>query len=553
MEDKLIEPSLLSSWIVENSSIWQNNFQDPLRISHFFRERNVRFWEPHIFLLWDLGWVRAEFVQAKKMISIKDIDLLETNSEGDSFYADNRLLNTTKTLSDVPIRQYYEETPDIVPCFHPFKYYVFWHIQRYMQLNISQYQIMNPVKYPELLDIQIKAFQAWTLSDSATEQINRWDEIARLAIITEPCYYPEVIGTFTWPYPFTQEEQFGKIQSLKIALKEEYLEIGLQPIKDIVGELCTSADMIEPNKNVHSLMRFIKGKRRQQLTGNLGAALLLKAMAEIIRRMAEETFAVQLPEEDEVGIGEWVEGAKQQFYGSHRIFDEGSLAKRDFLRSMGLDAEVRTHMYVEGLTEYSAFNYLLDAWWQIEIFDLRGRFLQSDYLAFQQNIIMDDKNHVFSFIILDGDVSDNIRVVRKAAGDDLFCGTFFVSHPDFEFNNFSKNELAIVAWGMLDDYQKSMLDYQTLFEASQKAKNAKEFFKIVYKVDPQLSQIQKGGDWGKALAQYAAKYPTIDGSATERPFITSVQTAIRSVNDNYRFTREKSRVDPVTGKLIPRL
>jgi len=548
----MIEPVWLASRIVENASIWQNNFQDPQRFSHFIRVHKVRFWAPHIFHLWDLGWVRAEFVQAKKLISIKDIDLLATNPEGDSIYADNRQLNTTKTISDVPIKQYYEETPVIVPYFHPFKYYVFWHIQRYMQLAISHYQIMNPAKYPLLLENQIQVFFAWTQSENAVEQVNRWDEIARLAIATEPCFYPEVIGTFTWLFPSTQEEQFTKIQLLKIALKEEYLKIGLQPIKDILADLCTSADMIEPNKTVHSLMRFIRGKTRRQITGDLGGAILLKTMAEIIRRMAEETFEVQLPEEDEMGIGIWIDGAKEQFYGSRRIFDEESLAKKDLLRSVGLDAEVRTHVYVEGLTEYTAFSYLLQGTNKIDIFDLKGQFLQSDSLAFRENLIKDDKNHVFSIIILDGDVSGNVRVVRKAAEDDIFCGYFYISEPDFEFQNFSVDELAKIAWGLLDDLQKSAIDHQSFSEAIKIATSGNEFFRLIRKVDLELSHFEKGGEWGQALAKYAYEFPTVEGSKKERPFITSLQTIIRSVNDNYRFTREKSRLDPVTGELIPR-
>jgi len=384
------------------------------------------------------------------------------------------------------------------------------------------------------------------------EQVNRWDEIARLAIATEPCFYPEVIGTFTWLFPSTQEEQFTKIQLLKIALKEEYLKIGLQPIKDILADLCTSADMIEPNKTVHSLMRFIRGKTRRQITGDLGGAILLKTMAEIIRRMAEETFEVQLPEEDEMGIGIWIDGAKEQFYGSRRIFDEESLAKKDLLRSVGLDAEVRTHVYVEGLTEYTAFSYLLQGTNKIDIFDLKGQFLQSDSLAFRENLIKDDKNHVFSIIILDGDVSGNVRVVRKAAEDDIFCGYFYISEPDFEFQNFSVDELAKIAWGLLDDLQKSAIDHQSFSEAIKIATSGNEFFRLIRKVDLELSHFEKGGEWGQALAKYAYEFPTVEGSKKERPFITSLQTIIRSVNDNYRFTREKSRLDPVTGELIPR-
>lgn len=550
----MIKSSQLSHWIYENEDIWQLDLLNPRRLVSFIKDRNVDFWEEHILHLWQLGWVRAETVRGKLCEEIKGIDFVEKLNDEEFFYSDNRSLGLAQVNAEGLAREIVGKIPGVAPYFHPFKYFVLWEIQRVIRINIHPYQMLIPSKYHGMLDNNIGSFYRWAQSENAKVQINHWDEITRLAIATEPCYYPHVIGSIKYPSQITVEDQIANIDVYKIQLKDHYLQIGIESIKGIIRDLCTSAEMIEPNKSIHSLMQFMNGNQRIKVKGNLGGAILLKSMAEIIRRMAEWSFDIQLPEEDEMGFGMWVVGAREQLYGSKRIFDNGLLAKRQFIREMGLDAEVRIRIYVEGATEYAAFCYLLNPWQQIEVFDVSGQFIQGKRkgLAFRENLILDDRSGVFSVIILDGDRDDNIRVVKKAAEEDLFCGQFYISQPDFEFCNFSKDELIEIAWDLVDEVQKSSQLYLSFCEAVKTANNADDLIKAVRKAVPPLSQFAKGSEWGEKLAEFAARKPESEGSETARPIIDAYQTAIMAIGIDYLYNRKNLRVDPNTGKLVHR-
>ncbi|NMC62212.1 MAG: hypothetical protein GYA55_03505, partial [SAR324 cluster bacterium] len=237
-----------------------------------------------------------------------------------------------------------------------------------------------------------------------------------------------------------------------------------------------------------------------------------------------------------------------------RIFDNGLLAKRQFIRELGLDAEVRIRIYVEGPTEYAAFSYLLQPWQQIEVFDLAGQFIQGKRkgFAFRENLILDDRSGVFSVIVLDGDREDNIRIIKKAAEEDLFCGQFYISQPDFELCNFSKEELIEIAWNLIDEVQKSEKHYLYLSNAVKTANNADDLIKAIRKEVPPLSQFAKGSEWGENLAKFAARKPDLAGSETPRPLIDACHTVIRAIDIDYLYNRRNLRVDPNTGKLVHR-
>lgn len=551
----MIQPSQLSRWIYEYQDIWQWDLLNPSKLVSFIKDRNVVFWEDHIIHLWQLGWVRAEIIQGNLGAEIEGIDIIENLDDEESLFADNRSLGLAQVHVKEPARELVEKIPGVVPFFHPFKYFVFWEIQMVMRLRTHPYQMLIPGRYHESLDHDIEFFYRWAQGENTKAQINRWDEISRLAIATEPCFYPHIIGSLKYHPPITAEQQKANILAYKTQLKDHYLQIGIEPINEIIKELCISAEMMEPNKNLHSLMRFMNGTKRLKIKGHLGGAILMKFMAETIRRMTEWSFDIQLPEEDEMGFGMWVEGARERIYGSKRIFEtQDLLAKRQIIREMGLDAEVRIRIYVEGSTEYAAFSYLLKHLHQIQIIDLAGQFIQGkkNGLAFQENLIQDDHSGVFSVIILDGDREDNIRIVRTAAEDDLFCGQFYISQPDFEFCNYSIDELTEIVWEFVDEIEKSEQLYQLLHEAINKATNANELIKAASKTIPSLSQLAKGNEWGEKLAEFAARKPELDGSEIDRPFIEACKTAIQSIDIDYHINRTEYRVDPCTGKLVHR-
>ncbi len=551
----MIPPSQFSRWIYENKDIWQLDFMNPNNLASLNKDRKVGFWENHIIHLWQLGWVRSDIVHGSIDSPIEGFEILEKRADGDLLFTDNRILGQVQVKVEEPISELVAKIPNIVPYFHPFKYFVFWHIQQVMKIIIHPYQMMIPKRYHEMLDDDIKFFYKWAQGEEAKDQINRWDEITRLAVLTEPCFYPQIIGSIKYPPQITYEQQKSRIDAYKIKLKDFYLEIGILSIKEMLQDLCISAEMIEPNKEIHSLMRFIKGSERQKLKGHLGGAVLLKTMAECIRRMAEYSYEIQLPEEDELGFGMWNIYGRERLYGSRRIFDvQGLLTKRQFVRELGLDSEVRLRIYVEGPTEYAAFRHILESWQQIEVFDLSGQFIQGKRkgLAFRDNLLLDDRSGVFSVIVLDGDRDDNIRIVRKAAEEDLFCGQFYISQPDFEFCNFSKDELTEIIWELVDDVQKSEELYQSLREAINSVSNAEELIKAVRKVIPSLAQFAKGNEWGETLAEFATKKPELEDCETVRPFIDACQTAIWSIGVDYLYNKTDFRVDPDSGKLVHR-
>ena len=315
------------------------------------------------------------------------------------------------------------------------------------------------------------------------------------------------------------------------------------------------SEQVEPNKNIQSLLRFMDGKQRLKIRGALGSAIIFKMMAEIIRRMSEFVFETQLPEEDELGFGLWVQGAKRQIYSTNRIFDANTQsARRQFLRTLDLDPAIRIRIYVEGPTEYYALNYILESYFQIEIINLNGQFIQltNKGLAFRENLISDDRNGIFSVIFLDQDREDNLRVVKTAARNDIFCGLMYISDPDFEFENFTTDELTEIVWGFIPETELNDENRRTLVAALQGQTNSRLFLNAARRSLPSLNQLGKGKDWGERLARYAINNPTFRGIDTLRPFIDACQEAIHSIDFDYNYHRVNFRVDPETGKLIRR-
>ncbi|PKO08029.1 MAG: hypothetical protein CVU40_17445 [Chloroflexi bacterium HGW-Chloroflexi-2] len=552
----MLKPTQLSQLIYENQDIWQFNFEEPRNLSSFFRDLNVNFSEDQIIHFWQIGWVRADLVHGNFTSELEGFDILDLLEDEGSLYSDNRILGSTQIQLEEPVKKFVEKMPNVVPYFHPFKYFVFWDIQRIIQFRVHPYQMMIPTRYHYILDQEIKIFYNWIQSESAKTRINYINDITSLAIATEPCFYTEIFNNLKYSPRISAEEQWTNINTYKTHLKEYYLQIGIEPIKEMTRTLCISAEMLEHNKNIHSLLRFMNGRQRLKIKGNLGGSILLKSMSEIIRRMAEWTFDTQLPEEDEMGFGVWMKDAKEIFYGTKRLFDSQDLKpKRQFIRQMELDTEIRIRFYVEGPTEYTAFTHLLDFWQQIEIIDLAGQFIQGKKkgLAFRDNLVTDDRQGVFSIIILDGDRDDNIRIVKKAAENDIFCGSFYISQPDFEYYNFSINELTEIVWDIVDSIDKTEQNYKLLQEALKETTCSEELFKAAKKTIPSICNITKGKEWGEKLAEYAAKRPRKDGDGKERPFIEACNTAIRSINIDYQFNRRDYWVDPETGKLVKRI
>jgi hypothetical protein len=312
--------------------------------------------------------------------------------------------------------------------------------------------------------------------------------------------------------------------------------------------------MLDPNKDVHTLLRLTQGERRlKHIKGDLGGSVCLLIMAEVIRRASEYSFETQLREEDELGFGVIPLGVKEEIYGSERPLDADDNVKNQFIRSLGLDYSPKLRWYVEGETEYYAIESIVGNIRSIELVNLRGQVIEkrNKGVAFRENLRLDHKMHRFSFISIDGDRLDFVRAVRKSAGKDEFCGMFFVASPDFEFQNFSRNELEQIIADLAEEMEVLDFDVDHLRDVVRDSANAKDLLSTIRTDFPKLSQVGKGSGWGIRLMSYAWEHPYIS-NGKKRQIIQAVESALRSINADYLASNKKYRVDPTTGTPVAR-
>lgn len=542
--------------MADHGDIWQMDLLNPSRLSSYIRERDVSFWESHVEQLWQLKLLRADLVVSSR--KQKYAGLIEVGFDnGNYFYADERS-PARKTMGWINSTESLPNFPDGIDLyFHPFRYYVLYQLQRVIDLTILPYQIFISKRYPGILDQEIREFRDWSSKPEFVQLINRWNDIVALCVLIEPCFYEKIFQSLKYPPSIGYEEQKNRIKRHWDELLNNFRENDVDKLEKIYGDLCISAEMLDQNKDIHTLLRLSQGRFRQKVKGKLGGSLLIKSMAEVLRRAIEKAHDIKLREEDEMGFGMTPHDMKKNLYGAERLLDD-SLGASQYIRSFNLDYGVRIRWYVEGDTEYGALDSVLGRYRSIELFNLKGNIVQKGRkgAAFVDNLKIDLKSQVFSVVLIDADNEDYIRAVRKAAKDDLICGMFYISNPDFEFENFSLSELEEILWKMAVENGAEIRDRNRLHDAIKTASSGKELIYSAKKALIELNQISKGTAWGEQLIKYASENPDMindDGSVKgTRPIIEAISATGRSLNADYHLTREKYRIDPISGKLIRR-
>jgi hypothetical protein len=370
--------------------------------------------------------------------------------------------------------------------------------------------------------------------------------------------FATIFGYFNYSSRSSQEEYFKLSKEHWDALENEIKEIGVTKIEKAWNDLCFNSQILDPNKKLHTVLRLTNGDTRlKNIKGGLGGAIYLLTMAEMIRRCTEKALNVKLPEEDDAGVGPIASKIKQDLYGSDRILDGDQTVKNQFLRSYRLDYGVRLRWYVEGDTEYYGLYSILNENTAIDLKNLKGEILarRGKGASFRDELRGDLRTNTFSYISIDGDISENVRVVQKAATDDEICGMFFISKPDFEFQNFTNEELIEVAWKIAVENGSLDNEKNKLIEATTNSKSGKEFISSACKAIPSLQQLNKGETWGKYLIEFAWENPEIfvEGNKRIRQIIKAINLAIKTTTiDDYLATRKMFKIDPETGLPVSR-
>jgi hypothetical protein len=517
-----------------------------LGFGHFHRD--------DILALWRIGLLRADCVTADSLVTVAGLVPVDVR-EGARFI-DTRVAarRPEGRRSVVPDASPHDNL--LTPYFHPYKVLVLHHVARTLRIATSntQFLLWTPGVL-SVVDSELRHLHRWTESDAYVDRFDHWNYVAELATVCEPIRWvrradaDDDNAEHTW------------LQAYAARLQPILEALGRTGLHSIRQELALAANDRDGNSRIHTLLRLMKPFERDRIEGRLGAAMKFLDMAESIRRAAEQILAVQLPEEDEIGPGTWMHGARKALYGTDRVFDAQPKELRDLLGTMGLDLGVKVRCYVEGDTEVGALLYAMGTAGQCVFINLQGKVLEKygRGMAFADSLATDKANHIFSFVVLDADRNDAARVLRTAAAEEKFHGAFRLFAPDLELANFTVSELLRVALDMSakmsDGTSGPAHSYSDVLIHVEGSRSGKDFFRRLHHAT-NLTEIDKGEDWGAALMAFAIEhrtFPTGHPQAGEvRPLVEIAQTLVNAQKAGFRMSLAKEMVEASTGRVVRR-
>jgi hypothetical protein len=549
----LIDNKTIFSRVSNIRNLWQMDFLELEKFADFVKSRGFHsFNKDTLKILWKLGLFRADFVHSRRKLTLKGINYIGKNENGWYIYSDSRSIAKRNRLVDIPQRAMVVQ-PWIELHFHPFRYYLVTHFARILEFKLHPLQLALSSKGSHnVVERAIKRYTNFLRTNPIIyDRIEYWHGIADLAIATEPCVYGKIFHVIRHKGDISFSKHSSTIDSYWRLISPYYASMSKDLMDKYRGEVCIAAESLSHNKSVNILLRMMNGHNRLELEGEIGGAVYLHTMAEVLRRGYERATGKELREEDELGFGYMPPDLKKTLYGSKRILDDRR-ATHFFLQQLGLGYGTSVHWYVEGETEAGALKRIFPDSNAITIINLRGRVAEKKILAFRESLEHDIESGIFSMVSIDGDRQDHIRAVRSAAKDDCICGMFFIAEPDFEFCNFSKSELVEILATHAERSGSTILDRDKILKMARDCSNGKQLFLLFQREARVQGGVHKGEEWGTLLGEFALKHPHFKGTKELRPFMAAIHIAVRSVGLNYNNTRRRMMVDSDTGKLIPR-
>jgi len=287
--------------------------------------------------LWRIGLLRADYVDGLHFSQRNGLTFFES----ESFHMDMGAIeprpegygsSMPERSKDVPSSN--ESLSELL--FHPFRIYVLHHVARIFSSRtaVCQYLLWKP-GIERLARSELQELDRWTSSPAFSERFNYWNQVTEVAFLCKavlwmpPKGHPASATVSPWIPQYAE-------------MVRDYLKrVGLSMVRQYREDLAWSAHTSDPNNTVQTLLRLMRPAERERVKGHLGAATRFLDMAESIRRACERLLDVVLPEEDELGPGQWMDGARKSLYGSERVFDAPRKDLRDFLGILGIDFGVK--------------------------------------------------------------------------------------------------------------------------------------------------------------------------------------------------------------------
>jgi len=499
-----------------------------------------------IVRLWQLGLLHADQVRSTRRIRKAGLAEIGTTSRGEYAYADARPHRTFSSgLAAAATRL--KELPSYMRLyFHPFRFCVICQYQKSCQLYPPPTDL-TPLSGIQKLQKHYSSLQMHSGTTDHLRTFFKANGIASLAIAAEPCVYPLIFRSRR----FRTLDQTTHLQHVRdhwTQIEEIYKKIGERSLKEVWELLGWYSASLEPNSGLHEKLRLASSEvREEKLRGPLAGAVYLKTIAEVIRRAAERALQTEWPEEGETWS--YTAAYKQHLYGARRIFDGDPRISSRVLRMWWPSVGLHVRWYVEGETELGALEHHFGQNPAgIDLVPFRGT--ASGWLADQ--LRNDFKNGTYSFVSFDRSVKDkqNYKWFRKRVEEGKFFGVWYVSEPDFEFANFSLEELQEILWQMATENKARSERRPDFLKLTMNCRNGKELERCTSKF-VELKRFSKGKDWGRRLMQFAETHPLREGKE-DRQIISALRDGCRGAAGwfNHWLDRSMFQIDPETGRFV---
>ena len=537
-----IEPAMLAKWILEKEEIWQERFMEPPEFARSCADRGIRADDQTIIRLWQLGLLRADLIVTTQRLRRAGLVPIGEIGENEHAYADSRPYKEYAAGLGSAASRLKPISPLTKLFFHPFRFCVVWQYEKLCRSALAPSALTSASDFRRLRkffeQVQKRSGAARSISSFA-----RANSIASLAVASEPYAYPRIFHRLRFR---TDEATLRKDLAEHLAkLEKIYKNIGEKPIEEAWQLLCRSSSALDGNRELHEKLRLARSEiRERKLQGPLAGALFLKTTAEVLRRTAEHIFDTTWREEGET----WDSANyKQRRYGTRRIFDGKGRVIDEVLREFWPDFGLHVRWYVEGDTEWGALDYFFGPNPSgIDLVNLHGQFGR----PLLNHLKNDLKDGTYSFVSLDGDRPDNVRILRQAAKASNFFGQWYVSTPDFEFANFSLTELQEILWQMAEDEGARPASRATLIENTRAADCKAKLQKGARKLR-ELVRFSTNEAWGRRLMAFAETHPKNE-KGEDRPIVSAAHDGLRGARGLFSHSADirTLRVDPDTGRLV---
>ncbi len=434
--------------------------------------------------------------------------------------------------------------------FHPFRLYPLAEAVRATRLTIKPPLTLDP---SSCSDLESRIRSALPSLKGISKETDRRNRIVDLAVLLEPLYWRQIIGSYQI-HGFNMEAEYdAALQRHRERMYDLTQGLDSDVWREVHDELRLDAAQTDRNDQLYLLLRLADAERRLGLCGEVGHALWLRHMAEVIRRGFEEIQEVEWPEED-VAFGTWPEGSRTKFFGAERPLDHPLDCVPRVSWQFGLLTGSVVRWYVEGPTEYHAILRIIPRpeLLRVEIVNLEGEFASKGNAALKLAgmLATDLQMRRYSMVSFDADVPANVKVIRRQVQEDRIVGMIAAHDPDFEFANFTLSELVEIA-ARMDEGQGGTGDPVRAADWTSIG-NAKSFEERYCAVSERRPPSLKGDAWGMALAAYAAEYPNRRDTGAERQFWGEIRAAYTARRSNYDLQRERRTFDPQTFQMIDR-